>query len=145
LDGIDSKILSLLHENARMPVAEIGRTIAMTQPAVTERIRKLEEQGIIAGYKAVLSPKKLGKDVTAFVLFKTSNCLDFQEFCSQSPDVIELYRISGEYNFMMKIITESMESFTAFLDSCGPHGFSSTLIVLSAAIENKCLIADNVE
>lgn len=131
MDGIDSKILSLLHENARMPVAEIGRTIAMTQPAVTERIRKLEEQGIIAGYKAILSPKKLGKDVTAFVLFKTSNCLDFQEFCSQSPDVIELYRISGEYNFMMKIITASMES--------------TTLIVLSAAIENKRLIADNGE
>lgn len=145
MDGIDSKILSLLHENARMPVAEIGRTIAMTQPAVTERIRKLEEQGIIAGYKAVLSPKKLGKDVTAFVLFKTSNCLDFQEFCSQSPDVIELYRISGEYNFMMKIITASMESLTVFLDSCSPHGFSSTLIVLSAAIENKHLIADNGE
>jgi DNA-binding Lrp family transcriptional regulator len=145
MDKIDSKILSLLHENARMPVAEIGRTITMTQPAVTERIRKLEEQGIIAGYKPVLSPKKLGKDVTAFVLFKTNNCLDFQEFCSQSPDVIELYRISGEYNFMMKIITASMESLTAFLDSCGPFGFSSTLIVLSAAIENKRLIADNDE
>ncbi|MEC0229498.1 Lrp/AsnC family transcriptional regulator [Paenibacillus alba] len=140
MDKIDSKILSLLHENARMPVAEIGRTIAMTQPAVTERIRKLEEQGIIAGYKAVLSPKRLGKDVTAFVLFKTSSCIDFQAFCSQSPDVIELYRISGEYNFMMKIMTTSMEALTVFLDSCGPYGFSSTLIVLSAAIENKSLI-----
>ncbi|MCR8631559.1 Lrp/AsnC family transcriptional regulator [Paenibacillus radicis (ex Xue et al. 2023)] len=145
MDKIDSQILALLHENARMPVAEIGRTIAMTQPAVTERMRKLEEQGIIEGYKAILSSKKLGKDVTAFVLFKTSNCLDFQGFCMQSSDVIELYRISGEYNFMMKIITASMESLATFLDSCSPHGFSSTLIVLSAAIENKRMVADNVD
>ncbi|WP_326288744.1 Lrp/AsnC family transcriptional regulator [Bacillus glycinifermentans] len=77
MDSVDRNILSLLHENARMPIAEIGRKIAMTQPAVTERIRKLEEKGIIAGYKAILAPKKLGKDVTAFVLFKTNNCLDF--------------------------------------------------------------------
>lgn len=143
MDRIDSKILSLLHENARISAAEIGRTIAMTQPAVTERIHKLEEQGIIAGYRAVLSPKKLGKDVTAFVQFKTSNCLDFQEFCSQSPDVIELYRISGEYNFLMKITTATMESLTAFLDMCGPYGFSSTLIVLSEAIQNKSMIAED--
>lgn len=145
MDRVDRNILSLLHENARMPIAEIGRKIAMTQPAVTERIRKLEEKGIIAGYKAILAPKKLGKDVTAFVLFKTNNCLDFQAFCSNSPDVIELYRISGEYNFMMKIITASMESLTAFLDSCSPYGFSSTLIVLSAAIENKLIIDDDGE
>ncbi|MGG4034441.1 Lrp/AsnC family transcriptional regulator [Paenibacillus cisolokensis] len=141
MDQIDRKILSLLHENARMSVAEIGRTIAMTQPAVAERIRKLEEQGIIAGYKAVLSPKKLGKDVTAFVLFKTGNCAEFQQFISNSPDVAELYRISGEYNFLMKIVTESMDTLIAFLDTCSPHGFSSTMIVLSAAIEHKSLIA----
>lgn len=141
MDQIDRAILSLLHKNARMSVAEIGRTIAMTQPAVAERIRKLEEQGIIAGYKAVLSPKKLGKDVTAFVLFKTGNCVDFQQFISKSPDVIDLYRISGEYNFMMKIVTESMDTLTAFLDTCSPHGFSSTLIVLSTSIEDKSLIA----
>nr|WP_326288818.1 Lrp/AsnC ligand binding domain-containing protein [Bacillus glycinifermentans] len=58
---------------------------------------------------------------------------------------MELYRISGEYNFMMKIITASMESLTAFLDSCSPYGFSSTLIVLSAAIENKLIIDDDGE
>jgi len=142
MDQVDRQILALLHENARMSVAEISRTIAMTQPAVAERIRKLEERGVITGYRVVLSPKKLGKDVTAFVLFKTGNCVDFQQFVSSCPEVIELYRISGEYNFLMKIVTDSMDTLTAFLDRCSSHGFSLTQIVLSAAVENKSLVCE---
>ncbi|GGG53695.1 Lrp/AsnC family transcriptional regulator [Paenibacillus radicis (ex Gao et al. 2016)] len=142
MDQIDSKILNLMHENARIPISEMSRLIAMSQPAVTERVRKLEEQGIITAYRAQLSPSKLGKNTTAFVLFKTGSCNDFAAFGEASPEIIDLYRISGEYNFLMKVVTETTQTLAAFLDSCNVYGFSTTLIVLSTAFEDKSLVID---
>ncbi|MFC6226347.1 Lrp/AsnC family transcriptional regulator [Paenibacillus allorhizosphaerae] len=143
MDQIDYKILSVLHDNARIPISEMSRMIAMSQPAVTERVRKLEEQGVIKGYRAELSPQKLGKHTTAFVLFKTNNCKDFLAFSETAPEVIDLYRISGEYNYLMKVTTETSETLAKFLDSCNPFGFTTPLIVLSTAFEDKSLVANN--
>lgn len=141
MDQIDIKILGLMHENARIPIAEMSRQIAMSQPAVTERIRKLEDQGVIAGYKAQLSPSKLGMYATAFVLFRTNRCPDFTAFCETSAEVVDLYRISGDHNFLLKVVTETPESLAAFLDSCNAFGFSTVLIVLSTAFEDRNLAA----
>lgn len=144
MDQIDYKILSVLHDNARIPISEISRMIAMSQPAVTERLRKLEEQGVITGYQAKLSPYKLGKHTTAFVLFKTNNCKDFIAFSEKSSEIVDLYRISGEYNYLMKVLTETTESLGKFLDSCNAFGFSTPLIVLSKTFEDKSLVASNL-
>ncbi|WP_139992883.1 Lrp/AsnC family transcriptional regulator [Paenibacillus paridis] len=140
MDQIDAKILSLLHENARMPISEMSRMIAMSQPAVTERLRKLEEQGIINAYRVQLSPQKLGMHTTAFVMFKTNSCPDFITFCEESPEIVELYRTSGEYNFLMKVLTETTASLANLLDKSNVFGFSSVLIVLSTAFEDKNLL-----
>ncbi|MFD7522543.1 Lrp/AsnC family transcriptional regulator [Paenibacillus chitinolyticus] len=144
MDQIDSKILSLMHENARIPISEMSRMIAMSQPAVTERLRKLEEQGVITGYRAKLSPRKLGKQTTAFVLFKTTDCKGFAAFSEKSPEIVDLYRISGEYNFLMKVLSETTESLTGFLDECSAFGFSTTLIVLSTPFEDKSLVTSEL-
>ncbi|WP_199614811.1 Lrp/AsnC family transcriptional regulator [Paenibacillus alkalitolerans] len=144
MDQIDYKILSALYDNARIPVSEMSRMIAMSQPAVAERLRKLEEQGVIKAYRAELSPTKLGKHTTAFVLFKTNNCKDFIAFSEACPEVIDLYRISGEYNYLMKVLTETTESLAQFLDACNAFGYSTPLIVLSTAFEDKSLVASKV-
>ncbi|WP_339265553.1 Lrp/AsnC family transcriptional regulator [Paenibacillus sp. FSL K6-1330] len=70
MDQIDLQILELLKNNARISFSELGRKVNMTQPAVSERVKRLEEKGVITGYRAVLSPDKMGKGVTAFILFK---------------------------------------------------------------------------
>jgi Lrp/AsnC family leucine-responsive transcriptional regulator len=144
MDQIDSKILSLMHENARISISEMSKIIAMSQPAVTERLRKLEDQGIVTAYRAQLSPQKLGKHTSAFVMFKTNCCPDFVNFCEASPEIIDLYRISGDYNFLLKVLTETTESLAQFLDTCSPYGFSTTLIVLSTAFEDKSLVSSKV-
>lgn len=141
VDQIDVKILGLLHDNARLPIAEISRQIVMSQPAVTERLRKLEDQGIIAGYRTQLSPPKLGMHASAFVLFRTNRCPDFLAFCEASTEVVDLHRISGEHNFLLKVVTDTSESLAAFLDSCNEFGFSTVLIVLSTAFEDRNLAA----
>ncbi len=145
MDQVDMKILSLLHDNARIPIAEISRQIAMSQPAVTERLRKLEVQGIISGYKTKLSPPKLGMHATAFVLFRTNRCPEFTAFCEASPEVVDLYRISGEHNYLFKAVTDTSESLADFLESCSEYGFSTVLIVLSTAFEDRNLVAQLTE
>ncbi|MDQ0859659.1 Lrp/AsnC family transcriptional regulator [Bacillus sp. V2I10] len=144
MDQIDYKILATLQDNARIPISEMSRMIAMSQPAVTERLRKLEERGVITGYRAELSPHKLGKHTIAFVLFKTNNCKDFETFGEASPEIIDLYRTSGEYNYLMKVLTETSESLARFLDVCNAFGFSTTLIVLSTRFEDKSLVGSDV-
>ncbi|MGO4371458.1 Lrp/AsnC family transcriptional regulator [Paenibacillus sp. 2TAB19] len=140
MDQIDYKILSKLHDNARMTISEMSRMIAMSQPAVTERLRKLEEQGVITGYRAELSPSKLGKYTTAFVLFKSNNCKEFEAFGESAPEIIDFYRTSGEYNYLMKVVTETSETLEIFLENCNAFGFSSTLVVLSTRFEDKSLV-----
>ncbi|MWC29156.1 Lrp/AsnC family transcriptional regulator [Paenibacillus sp. MMS18-CY102] len=140
MDQIDNQILSIIHENARITVSEMSRKITMSQPAVTERLRRLEEQGVITGYRAVLSPSKLGKHTTAFVLFKSNNCKEFEEFGEVAPEIVDLYRTSGEYNYLLKVVTATSETLEAFLERCHAFGFSSTLVVLSTRFEDKSLV-----
>ncbi|MFC0611101.1 Lrp/AsnC family transcriptional regulator [Scopulibacillus daqui] len=137
LDEIDHKIMNLLYENARIPVSEIGRMISITQPAVKERINKLEDQGVIAAYRAKFEPSKINKNIQAFIMFKTSQCNDFIQFCKSSSEVTDLYRISGEFNYMMTVMIDSMDSLAAFLDSLMKFGLSSPLIVLKNEFEEK--------
>lgn len=143
MDRIDQKILSIIHENARITISEMSRIIAMSQPAVTERLRRLEEQGVITGYRAVLSPSKLGKYTSAFVLFKSNKCKEFEVFAEAAPEIVDFYRTSGEYNYLMKVITATSETLETFLETCNAFGFSSTLVVLSTRFEDKSLVASH--
>ncbi|MBD2868767.1 Lrp/AsnC family transcriptional regulator [Paenibacillus arenilitoris] len=140
MDRIDQQILSTLHDNARITISEMSRMIAMSQPAVTERLRKLEEQGIITGYRAEIAPSKLGKHTTAFVLFKSNKCKEFEAFGEAAPEIVDFYRTSGEYNYLLKVVTETSETLEAFLEACHAFGFSSTLVVLSTRFEDKSIV-----
>ncbi|MFB9326307.1 Lrp/AsnC family transcriptional regulator [Paenibacillus aurantiacus] len=137
MDQIDMKILSILHDNARITVSEISRMIAMSQPAVTERLRRLEEREVITGYRAQISPSKLGKYTTAFVLFKSNHCKEFEAFSEAAPEIVDFYRTSGEFNYLLKVVTETGETLETFLEACNAYGFSTTLVVLSTRFEDK--------
>lgn len=140
MDAIDSKILELLQKDGRMSMVNLGKKVNMTQPAVKERVRKLEEKGIITHYRSVLSPQKLGKGITAFILFEADQCHDFADFCKQYSDVVDLYRISGQYNHLLKVVTESMETLEGFTNAARQYGRSSVLIVLSTRFEQKAML-----
>jgi DNA-binding Lrp family transcriptional regulator len=142
MDQIDSKILEIMQTNGRISMVELGKAVNMTQPAVKERVRKLEEKGIITNYRATVSQQKLGKGITAFILFQASNCNQFVDFCRQSPDVIDLYRISGQYNYLMKVATKSTETLEALSDSCNKFGIPTILMVLSTRFEQKDMLPE---
>ncbi len=140
MDHVDKEILIILQEQARISMTELGKMVGLSQPAVTERVRRMEEKGIIREYRAIVSPENTNKHVSAYLLFHTKRCEKFIEFCKEYPDVLELHRISGQYNYLLKVATDSMQSLEAFINASGEHGDSTTLIVMSSPIEQKKIV-----
>lgn len=146
LDSLDRRILILLQEDGRATQQEISRTIGLSQPAVAERIRKLEDRGIIQGYVARVDPAKLGKDITAFVGVGIEHPRFFDGFVERVKtlhDVLECHRVAGQDSYLLKIRTENTRS----LDKLLVEGLrtipgvtrSFTTIVLSSAKETTHL------
>ncbi|MFP3392352.1 Lrp/AsnC family transcriptional regulator [Brevibacillus sp. SIMBA_040] len=140
MDQVDKHILLQLQEHGRISMTELGKAVGLSQPAVTERVRRLEEKGVIQEYRAVLSREKIGKQAAAYMLFRTKECTAFLEFCRNSPEVIECHRISGEHNYLLKIVTDSMQELERFGNSCDLYGNYTILIVLSSPIDYKSFV-----
>ncbi|RKL64854.1 AsnC family transcriptional regulator [Salipaludibacillus neizhouensis] len=140
MDEIDHQIIMLLQKDSKTSMTHLGKQISLSQPAVTERVRKLEEKSIIEGYKAVVNRKKINKSITGFLLFQAKNCTDFVSYCEEVEDVLEIYRISGQYNFLVKIVAETLEDLESLVNDLGRYGESTTLVVLSTPIENRPIV-----
>jgi len=149
LDQIDLKILSILQNNGRCHLAEIAKEVDLSSPAVMERVRKLETSGIIKGYQAVLDPKKVGKDVTAFVGVSVAHqkYIDgFAAFMMHQRDVLECHHVTGEESFILKVKTTNTDSLEKLLgDIRSLEGVTGTVtkVVLSSVKESQRLEFDN--
>jgi Lrp/AsnC family leucine-responsive transcriptional regulator len=141
LDQIDWKILKTLQENARVSYAELGRKISLTTPAVIERIRKLEDAGIITGYRAEIDTAKVGLPITAFIRMSISG-VDFSRIvniASESNEVLECHRGTGGDSFIMKVAVASVEHLQNLIDRLTPYGITTTSIVLSSPVKNRVI------
>ncbi|NOU79913.1 AsnC family transcriptional regulator [Paenibacillus sp. LMG 31459] len=140
LDDIDKKIMGLLQYNARMSVAQISKEVAMSQPSVKERMMKLEEKNIISGYVTTFSLRELNRGTTTFILLKTEHCHELTDFCREVIEVTDLFRISGEYNYLLKVQTASIGELAEFQDSLIKFGPSKSHISLKNILENRVLL-----
>ncbi|MFD1884657.1 Lrp/AsnC family transcriptional regulator [Paenibacillus wenxiniae] len=140
MDQVDEQILLHLQRHARISMTDLGKEVGLSQPAVTERVRRLEESGLIQEYRAVVSPEKLGYQASAYYLFHTNNGVDFVEVCRASPEVIECHRTSGEYNYLLKVLTSSIRELESFENRISHYGDYTTLIVLSTPMEQRLLV-----
>lgn len=106
IDEMDRRILSLLQQDARLPNAEIARRVGMAPSATLERLRKLEDRGVIQGYEARLDARKLGLGLTAFIYIKANDKqgeIDTGDRLKQHPNVLEVHHIAGEDCFLVKV------------------------------------------
>ena len=106
LDSIDKKILRFLIQNARTPFLEIARECGISGAAIHQRIKKLEDMGVIQGSRMVVVPKSLGFDVCAFISIRVSDITrqqDTVELLKKIPEIVECHYITGSYNLMVKI------------------------------------------
>ena len=116
LDSVDRTLLRLLQDDATLPLAELAEAVNLTTTPCWKRLKRLEEDGILRQRVALLDPVKLGISFTAFVQIKTSNHSQdwFNHFVStvtEYPEVMEFYRMAGEYDYMMKVQVADMQAF----------------------------------
>ena len=118
LDNIDFQILRLLSENSRVQWKDLGKQIHMTGQAVGNRIKKLEDSGVIKAYSLIVDEMKLGLSYTAFVIIymKTANHDSFIRFINDRKEVVEAHRVSGEGCYHLKIKVNSQEQLNLFLN-----------------------------
>ena len=119
LDRMDRKILEILQEDCTLPVAEIGKRIGLSTTPCWRRIQKLEEQGVIERRVALLNPKQVNAGVTVFVFISTSNHSKdwlerFHAALSDFPEVVEFYRMSGQIDYLLRVVVPDIERYDFF-------------------------------
>ena len=141
IDEIDWKILKELQINARISFAELGRRVGLTTPAVIERIRKMEDAGIITGYRAEIDAAKVGLPITAFIRMSITG-VDYShiiEVAEESSEVLECHRGTGNDSFIMKVAVSDVGHLQTLIDKLTPYGITTTSIVLSSPVKSRVI------
>lgn len=143
IDQTDQKIIKLLQENARMSFSEIGNRTSLSTPAVSNRVQKLQEQGVIKGYTAILDSQAMDKRLVCYCQIylqgrQTTGNQSFLDAVLEEPDIWEAYCVSGDYEYLLKIVTastQSLESVLSGLRSRFPAMKTKSSVVLSSLKE----------
>jgi Lrp/AsnC family leucine-responsive transcriptional regulator len=136
IDPIDEKIVGELLEDGRLPIAELGRRVNLSSPAVAERVKRLERAGVITGYRAQVDPRTLGYELLAIVRVKPAprQLPKIPELAADIPQVVECHRITGEDCFYLKVYLRSIDELSGLLDRFLVYGETTTSIVNSTPI-----------
>lgn len=139
LDTLHWKILQHLQKNARQSNAEIGRQIGISSPAVSERIKKLEDAGIINDYHAVVSPFECGYQLKAIITLRAfmGKLKPFLEKVKTYDEVVNCYRVTGNENIVMEVVLKNQKHLESFIDQLISYGETKTQIVLSQVVANN--------
>jgi Lrp/AsnC family transcriptional regulator, leucine-responsive regulatory protein len=140
LDELDCLLLEALRKDARLRVTELSREIGLSAPAVADRLRKLEERGVVT-YRADVNPRALGYVISAIVRVspQSRNLHIIPQLAREIPEITECYRITGEDCYFMRVYLRSVDELEGILDRFTPHGRTTTSIVHSAPIPPRPL------
>ena len=139
LDSIDWQILRELQADSRLSFNELARRVGLSSPAVAERVRRMEDAGVISGYHAQVDPSKVGFPVTAIIqmhcapgkcLLKTTSPDDF-------PELVEMVKVSGPHCAVLKVVAASIPHLEALFERLGQHGELLTSMVWSSALNRR--------
>ena len=142
-DATDLEILELLQENCKQPLAAIGQKVGLSAPSILERIHKLEEAGVVVGYRAVLDARKLGKEITAFIGVATERARDIGRIEREVvayDDVLECHHVTGAWTLMLKVKTQDTDTLEELIEcirSCEGVARTETMVVLSTHTERS--------
>jgi Lrp/AsnC family transcriptional regulator, leucine-responsive regulatory protein len=136
LDAVNRRVLEELQRDPRVPMSELGRRIGMSSPAVTERVRRLEEAGVIRGYRLDLNPAALGLPIALYIRIRPNpgQLPRIAELAQQIPEVVECHRVTGEDCFIVKAHIPAIEQLDRLLDSFLFYGSTTTSIIQSSPV-----------
>lgn len=142
MDITDHKIIEMLQTDGRISMKDLGKIVGLTSPAVSERVKRLEEAGIITGYKAVVNPEKLNKIIKAFITvgLPGDKYKDFLELAENRNSIIECHHITGDDCLVLKVIVKNMDELEKLIDDIKALGRTKTSVILSTPIETKPIL-----
>ncbi len=143
IDTLDERILSELQHNGRLTMKSLAERVGLSSPAMIERVRRLEERGVLAGYRAVVDPAAIGRPMTALIsvdLERRHHDI-FLNRLRAEPAVEACYRVTGDHSYLVKVHVTSTEELEALVDELGDAGAKcSTSIVLSTPIDGAPVV-----
>jgi Lrp/AsnC family leucine-responsive transcriptional regulator len=141
LDEINRRLLTELQGDARLSMAELGRRVSLSAPAVAERVQRLEAAGVITGYRVELDPRALGFPVGVIVRVRPNarQLHKSPELARAIPEIVECQRITGEDCFSIQLHLRSLDDLEAIIDQFLPYGRTTTSIMQSAPIPRRPL------
>ena len=139
LDDVNWRILTELQENARVSHTELGRRLGLTSPAVAERVKRLEEAGVISGYHAEVDLAKLGLPITAFVRLRDRQRGGSTSLARQLPEVLEAHRVTGEDYLILRVAVRSVEELQTLIDRLAQSGETTTALILSSPVTHRVI------
>ena len=139
LDATDRRIIGELATDGRVSLAELGRRVSLSSPAVAERVQRLERSGVITGYRAEIDPRMLGYQLTAIVRIKPApgQLARIPELAAEIPEIGECHRITGEDCFYLKVFLRSIDELGALLDRFLVYGDTTTSLINASPIPRR--------
>ena len=139
MDKIDLKLIELLQKNARYSLKHLAQEVFLSTPAVSTRVLKLEEAGVITGYSALVDPLKLGYNIKAFINLEMSpkQKPEFYPFVATCPNVLECNCVTGKYSMLITVAYHTTVELDAFINELQKFGNTQTQIVFSTAVEHR--------
>jgi Lrp/AsnC family leucine-responsive transcriptional regulator len=143
-DATDWALLEALQQDARLGYAELGRKVKLSAPAVAERVKRMEEAGVITGYRAMVNPRKLGYEIDAMIRLRCDGgtCARVGALVTDIPEVLDCRRLAGEDSALLHVVAMSIPHLETVLDrllKIHPSVSTTTLIVLQTSHENRPL------
>jgi Lrp/AsnC family leucine-responsive transcriptional regulator len=139
LDATNRRLLEELQRDARLSLAELGRRVGLSSPAVADRLSRLERDGVIAGYRVELNPRALGFALSAVIRIRPGarQIPKVAELAHAAPEVVECHRITGDDCFIMRAHVRDVEHLEELIDRFTPFGSTTTSIVQSSPVPGR--------
>jgi Lrp/AsnC family leucine-responsive transcriptional regulator len=144
LDSTDWRLLGALQRDGRVSYAELAREVAMSPSAVADRVRRLEEAGVITSYRAVVSPDRVGLGILAFVRLRypVGSYRPFHRMLDEVPEILEAHHVTGEDCFVLKVVAQNMRHLETVTGRIAALGSVTTSVVYSSPLPARDLSSD---
>lgn len=139
LDDTNLRLLDELQRDARLSIAELGRRVGLSSPAVAERLRRLESEGVITGYRTEIDPRALGLSLGVIIRIRPNprQLRDVAQLARDTPEVIECHRVTGEDCYVMTAYVRDVEHLEIVIDQFAAYGQTTSAIMQSAPVPRR--------
>lgn len=148
MDQLDIRLLEILQMDGRISISDLSKKLSLSRPSITERLKRLQEKGIIEGFNARVSPKAIGLDVIVYIQvseIKLFSYIEFEKWIMGDPDIFECHRLTGSVSYLLKAAVTGMEHLSKLIDRLTPYGNLNTSIVLSSPVSFRCITPHSTE